>query len=158
VPAVADPADAHPRVSQRLPILELDLKGKSVLCISTMEHVGSGEYGLQADPVIMRKSVDKLFAEAASFLVTVPVGYNDQMDRIVFGDLPDDVSKSFLVRRTNDPYWEETADPDLASRKYIPWVNGMPPGPFGANCIAVWERGDLLATNWSRSEASPCST
>jgi hypothetical protein len=141
---VVDPADPHPGVTRRASLLDLDLTGRAVLCVSTLEHVGSGDYGQAPDPDLARRAVDKLLAEAAAFLVTGPSGYNPVFDRLVFdAPPPPGVTARYLVRRPDAPYWEEAAGPADARRSYGPPGTG-PDQPAGANAIVVWERGGYL--------------
>ena len=140
---VVDPTDPHPRVTERASILDLDLTGRAVLCLSTLEHIGSGEYGLPPDPTALRKAVEKLFAEAAAFLVTMPAGYNPHADAVMFdGSRPADVNAYYLVRWSGPPGWREVSDPAAARLPYGPAGGAF---PYGANAVVVWERGGLLA-------------
>ncbi|MDB5311372.1 MAG: hypothetical protein JWO38_5574 [Gemmataceae bacterium] len=141
---VVDPTDPHPQVSDRTSILDLDMTGRAVLCLSTLEHVGSGEYGLPPDPAALRRAVDKLFAEARAFLVTIPAGYTPHADQMAFeAPLPADVAARFLVRSPSPPYWREVSDPTAARRPYGPHVRA-PGDPLGASGLVVWERGGYL--------------
>jgi len=42
---VVDPTDAHPGVTVRESIFDVSLVGKTVLSVSTIEHIGLGAYG-----------------------------------------------------------------------------------------------------------------
>ena len=122
VKRVVDPADPHPLVTEAKSLLDLDLRGTKVLCLSTLEHVGRADYGLPAQPELLHRALRKLFDECARFLVTVPTGYNADMDAVSFdGAFPADVTVRYVVRCSNTyfpPYWEETADKSLARRPY----------------------------------------
>lgn len=139
---VVDPADTHPQVTDRASILDLDLTGRAVLSLSTLEHVGSGEYGLPPEPTALRRAIDKLCAEAAAFLISMPAGYNPQTDAVLFDDpIPANVTARYIVRVPELPYWHEVTDRAAArlpygraSGSYFPW----------ANAVAVWERGSYL--------------
>jgi hypothetical protein len=147
---VVDPIDPHPQVCDRSSILDLDMRGKSVLCISTLEHVGSGEYGLPPDPSALRTAVKKLFAEATAFLVTMPTGYSSRADEVIFkSPLPSDVIARCLVRPPGSAYWKQAADPDIARFPY-----GRLSGSgcnLGASAVVVWERGGLLRRSAGQS-------
>jgi hypothetical protein len=107
IPRVVDPADPHPRVTDRAPMNDIDLSNKSVLCISTLEHIGSGEYGLPHDPTAMKNALNKIVAEAESFLISVPVGYSPMSDAILF-DAPqiNGINYYCVARSKYPPYWD----------------------------------------------------
>jgi hypothetical protein len=139
VARVVDPADDHPQVGERTSVLDLDMTGRAVLSLSTLEHVGSGEYGLPPDPAAQRRAIDKLCAEAAAFLVTMPAGYNAQTDAVLFdAPVPPGVTARYLLRVSGPPYWREVGRAE-ARRPY-----STPGGHRWANAVAVWERGGYL--------------
>ncbi len=140
---VADPADPHPRVTDRVGVEELDLRGAAVLSLSTFEHIGSGDYGLAPDPPALRAAVEKLVREADSFLVTVPTGYTPHADATFLAAPPAGVTAYYLVRHALPPYWREAATPDAARRPY--GAAAPDGGGFSAHAVVVWERGGLLA-------------
>jgi hypothetical protein len=141
VKTVIDPADAHPLVTDRAEIADADLRGKAVLCISTLEHVGSGEYGLPADPAALHRAIDKLASEADSFLVTIPVGYTPQVDAVLFDQTPPAATAVYyVVRADRPPYWREVRDPSSARIQYGDAGRAARVG-FGANAVVVWVRG-----------------
>ena len=84
VPHVVDPYDPHPLVTTRASLFDVDLSAGPVLSISTLEHIGIGDYGLPADHSLAEKAFRKVFKESQSFLITVPVGYNETLDRFLF--------------------------------------------------------------------------
>src|SRR4051812_26796604 len=43
---IVDPVDTHPRVTDRVSLFDMDFSGQTVLSLSTLEHVGEGDYGL----------------------------------------------------------------------------------------------------------------
>jgi hypothetical protein len=142
---VVDPADAHLRVKRRASIFDVDLSGRNVLSISTFEHIGSGEYGLEPDHKLLPKAVDKLILECESFLVSVPAGYNPNADRIFFGTKPPpEVEVYFFIRSEFSPYWIQVETVPPESMIYGP---GRLEFPYGANAVAFWEkRGFALQT------------
>jgi hypothetical protein len=134
---VCDPGDGHPLANIKASYLEVDFTGKDILSISTFEHIGSGEYGLPPDPQLNQRAFEKLFREAASFLVTVPGGYNPHMDSYLLS-LPVaelGISTRALVRvggRTND--WEERASLGPGDLHY----------EYGAYCLIVISKNSFL--------------
>ena len=100
VPHVVDPYDPHPLVTTKASLFDVNLSAGPVLSISTLEHVGIGDYGLPADHSLAEKAFRKVFKESQSFLITVPVGYNKIVDRFLFenDNLLDDIQIRYLVR------------------------------------------------------------
>jgi hypothetical protein len=45
IPVVVDPTDRHPLVTISESLFTVDFKAKNVLCISTIEHIGTSDYG-----------------------------------------------------------------------------------------------------------------
>lgn len=134
---VCDPTDPHELVNIRRSLFDVDLTGRTVLSISTLEHIGLGDYDQVVDASRNVAAWEKLFAEAKRFLVIVPGGYNKLMEEFLFNlDVQANrVSVRALVRdnrATNQ--WEERsalADSALAYE-------------FGARCLLVVSRGTFL--------------
>lgn len=136
VRTIVDPADPHPQVTRRCPMDQVDLSGACVLSVSTLEHVGSGDYGLPVDPGAFRAAIDQLTREPVQFLATLPVGYNPAADDWLFADdFPAGVRAAFLLRDRRRLCWREV--PAAAAR--VPYVRGT-----AADAVAVIERGDVL--------------
>ncbi len=140
---VIDPFDLHPLVSRRESLFEFDFSARTVLSISTLEHVGLGEYGAEAASLTAEDAVRKICDESPCFLVTVPSGYNPALDRLVFErpqELPSDVRAIFMVRGESG-HWSQETDRRLANRDYdAPGVNE---GRSAAGLI-ILDRGNLL--------------
>jgi hypothetical protein len=130
---VIDPTDPHPAVTKRDSVFDVSLAEQTVLSISTIEHIGLGDYGLSgAQPELAGKALAKIFAETRAFLVSAPVGYNAALDRILFeGDFPGDVQASYL-RRVADVAWREETDREAVRLAY---------GPRGSNGLVILSRG-----------------
>jgi len=143
VPQVIDPFDPHPLVTTRKSLFDIDLSGGSVLSISTLEHVGVNDYGLTVDHALVEKAFRKVFRESPSFLVTVPFGYNETMDRYLFENdlLQDGVVVRYLVRSAHGNDWREETDP---ARARLPYSRGAELRRTWANCVVVVSRGDFL--------------
>ena len=119
---VVDPADAHAQVTDRVPMDRVDLTGKDVLCVSTLEHFGRSEYGLPPDDALLHAAVDQLTGQARSLLATVPFGYNPAADALFFADRPPaGLRVGYLARNLPMMSWQEVAVADARrpySRKY----------------------------------------
>ncbi len=142
VESVVDPGDDHPLVTSKTSMMDLDLVGRHVLAISTLEHVGSGEYGQPPQPDEVMSAFRKLFREAEAFLVTVPLGYNPTLDRQMRQPdwIPGDVSLNFLVRSPEGGnQWHQTDRPSEVESRYGPLgVDGS--RASWANAVAVFQR------------------
>jgi len=84
VKTVIDPGDSHPAVTHRQSLFAFDFTGRSVLSISTLEHVGTGEYRL----TMLRKedcvaALRRLVEQSRSCLVTFPTGVAPALDAFV---------------------------------------------------------------------------
>lgn len=77
---VVDPADDHIAVTNHVGWDEWETSDEVLLSMSTFEHIGSGEYGLAADPAATQRAIDKLIACPCDFLMTYPAGYNPALD------------------------------------------------------------------------------
>jgi hypothetical protein len=138
VPNVVDPADPHKLVTVRRSLFDLDLQGRDVLSISTLEHIGTGQYGLARAPGQAVAALRKILQEARNLLVTVPVGFNAVLDEALFTAAPQlaDVALHFLVRQPDGLHWRQERDPLRARLPYgEPW----------ANSVAILERGTALS-------------
>ncbi|MFX8585760.1 hypothetical protein ABTM35_19870, partial [Acinetobacter baumannii] len=83
---------------QQASLLEVDLTGRNVLSISTVEHIGEQRYGMNETATPMQ-GLEKLFRECARYLVTFPAGYNQTLDEFVFAGGADKFGKvRYLVR------------------------------------------------------------
>ncbi|HVA45524.1 MAG TPA: hypothetical protein VNH11_03985 [Pirellulales bacterium] len=140
---VVDPFDPHKLVTLRLSLFDVDFTGKTVLSISTLEHVGLAEYGGEKSPGQAVRALRKILDESPCFLLTVPVGYNPALDGLFFenaSSVTRDAQLRFLVR-TADGQWREEIITSDARRPYdAPGVNHG----RSASALAVLERGDLL--------------
>lgn len=68
---VVDPVDA--RAAERASLFDVDLTGRDVLSISTIEHIGEGRYGIAENRTPL-EALQKIAGEARSLLITFPCG------------------------------------------------------------------------------------
>lgn len=143
VPHVVDPFDPHPLVTTRASLFDVDLSGGPVLSISTLEHIGVNDCCLTVDHALVEKAFRKVFRESLSFLITVPVGYNETMDRFLFENdlLRDGIVVRYLVRSALGNDWREETDP---ARARLPYLKGAELRRTWANCVVVVSRGAFL--------------
>ncbi len=131
---VCDPADKHTKVNLQTSMFNLDLQNKNVLSISTIEHIGTGEYGLSIDSKESAVlALKKILNESKKCLITFPIGANRDLEQYVFGTkFPETVTVSFFVRKADDNNFSETKDINLVKRTDY--------GPIGANAVVVMEK------------------
>ena len=143
VPCVVDPFDPHPLVTTKASLFDVDLSAGPLLSISTLEHVGISDYGFPVDHSLVEKAFRKVFQESQSFLITVPVGYNETMDNLLFESdaSRDDIVVRYLVRSALGNDWREETDP---TRARLPYLRGVEKRRTWANCLVVVSRGDFL--------------
>ena len=110
---IVDPYDKHAAVNIKSSLFDICFKNLNVLSISTIEHVGNGEYGLPKEPKLAQKALEKILSEARNVLITIPVGYNTELDNYIFNRKKDNVHISYLARgkgiKDND--WKQISFP-----------------------------------------------
>lgn len=78
---IVDPVDPHNAVTIKDSLFSLDLTNKSVLSISTIEHIGTGDYGVSFDSsengII---AFEKIVRESKRCMITFPTGWNKELD------------------------------------------------------------------------------
>lgn len=124
---ICDPADPHKLVNIRESVLDISLKNRVVLSISTFEHIGTSDYGLEKNVNINKMAFEKVFSEADRFLITVPGGYNADMDKYIL-DLDrreKGVSIAFMVRGKNGNEWREKPNASLSDLTYSEWADSL---------------------------------
>ena len=141
VSTVVDPYDPHPLVTHSVSLFSVDLSGCDVLAISTLEHIGVGDYGPGAANETAVDAFEKICRESKRFLVTVPYGYNATVDATLFARFrfPRDVSATYMVRSERGNDWREASVEHAA----IPYGRCEPDG-HSANSLLIVERGGLL--------------
>lgn len=124
---VVDPFDAWPRCIKE-DAEKYDFSGQNVLCISTVEHFGRGDYGnTDIDPQKAERFLQKLIKETNSFLITWPVASNKELDQYTNSNLKEFASIYHRIWY-NPPIWEYIGDwleSDFNSIRYNdPFPNG----------------------------------
>lgn len=74
-----DPFDPAANIRKRME--DVDLAGRSILSISSVEHIGTPDYGNTViNPAAAIIALKHLLNVSAECLITVPVGYNQNLD------------------------------------------------------------------------------
>lgn len=76
---IVDPTDNNKLVTQHKSIFEINLENKNVISISTVEHIGTGDYGLKEE-LNSINAIEKIMKESKHYLITYPIGYNKLLD------------------------------------------------------------------------------
>ena len=118
---IVDPTDLHKLVNYHISMFDMDLTGKNVLSISTVEHIGTGDYGFQENTNAV-KAIKKIIRESNSCLITYPIGWNPYLDEWTLKQN----SKRIKVYASGklDNHWVERKDKSVFKMKYHRWELG----------------------------------
>ncbi len=112
---VYDIYDSHPK-SLSVDAVDVDYSGKNVLSISTLEHVGTSDYGIQ--PKEENSGIilcERIIKESNKFFITWPLGYNKIMDEWIFNNQSMSRYVSYIKRnKTNKSLWEQSNFSELS--------------------------------------------
>lgn len=105
---VLDAYDKHELVNLKMDLLDYNFIGANVLSISTIEHVGTGDYQLEKkkDAVFALK---KILDECEHCFITWGMGYNKVLDLYVIENLQDTYLEVYS-RGKFDNKWKKEAD------------------------------------------------
>jgi len=86
----------------------LDYIGKNVLSISTIEHIGRGDYHLEKELDLAYSILQKIYQDSKSCMITWPIGYNEVLDKIT----KENISRfnHFFIIKRGDVKWEVIED------------------------------------------------
>lgn len=130
---IVDPADDHPQVTDLVSLFAVDFTQVNVLCLSTLEHIGTGEYGLARDAQGPLDALAHLTAACRNYLITVPFGQHREIDAVIFGDHPP-LPTRYLVRSVDGNDWRECSareahvppgEQDKEIQSSRAWSNGL---------------------------------
>ncbi len=97
---------------------EIDYTGQNLLSISTIEHIGTSDYGQTPDPERLPRVVEKML-QSKNYLITFALGYNKQLEDII------STQPYLILKRTAQTRWEQTEDRRLDGYQYHkPWYAG----------------------------------
>ena len=130
---VVDPTDKHALVSHHTSLFDFDIKGKNILSISTIEHIGKNDYGGVSAHENAIKALNMILRKSLRCLITFPFGYNRDLDEYVmhspFGKSINIVA--FSRGQTCNDWKAETRIHQLKNISY---------GPQWANAVVVIEK------------------
>lgn len=108
---VIDFTDEHPK-SKKIDATKYDFKNKNVLSISTVEHVGLSDYGIQSKEQNAAISLcERIMNESMTYFITWPLGYNRNLDNWAF----ENVNGFFISRQNENKYlWRQKEQSELS--------------------------------------------
>lgn len=87
---ILDVYDKNESVTKRIDLFDFDFTGYDVISISTIEHVGTGDYGNEVRNDATA-ALNKIMTECRHCLITFPIGYNKLLDKYVYHKLGKEV-------------------------------------------------------------------
>ena len=88
---------------RRRDVFDINMTDKNVLSISTVEHVGFGDYGNTPEPHLAIEAIRLIRKKSRKHMITYPVGYNEELDYdLMHSEIPyfvmyrDDKNKWFM--------------------------------------------------------------
>jgi len=112
---VIDPTDKM--ASRRQFSQDIDYKGLNVLSISTIEHMGRGDYNLDVNEQLCIVELKRMYQDSLNCLITFPVGYNKILDKYV-KDNRDKYNHFFYLK--TGKIWNKTMDISCFDMEYSP--------------------------------------
>lgn len=99
---------------RRRDVFDINLTDKNVLSISTVEHVGFGDYGNTPVPHLAIEAIRNIRRQCRNYMITYPVGYNTELDV----DLMESGDHYFVMFRDENNKWSMCPHKDLTKFKY----------------------------------------
>jgi hypothetical protein len=110
-----------------------------VLALSTLEHVGYGDYIPSTPEESPRSAFEKIANESRRYLLTVPYGFNPDSDAFFFGeDIP---TARYMIREPLSNTWRQVRTAAEAQRPY--GARGVFAPNAWANGLAIIERSSV---------------
>jgi hypothetical protein len=94
--------------------MEVDYKGKNVVSISTIEHVGTTDYGHKAEENKAWKLYEKISKESEKYLISFPVGYNKPFEKA----LTENQAPYIVMKRDQNNNWSPAKGQPLSDFQY----------------------------------------
>jgi SAM-dependent methyltransferase len=111
-----------------------------IVSISTLEHIGQGKYAKHTAAVSLGnivKRIKGMLAPGGVFVATVPIGYNEMVDRAIRNDATG-ADHIWYVRRADGNEWEQCTKEDALETPPTRWANA------GAILQCGWFAWDVL--------------
>jgi hypothetical protein len=93
---------------------EIDYLDQNVLSVSTLEHIGFGDYGHEKVESLAFQVLKDITSKAKTWCITFPVGYNKELEKdIINSDLI-----FCLIERLSDSTWKQTEHKNFDAYNY----------------------------------------
>jgi hypothetical protein len=92
---------------------DIDYTGKNVISVSTIEHVGFGDYGHNKEEGKAIRLLKKIMSQAKNYLITFPIGFNLDFQK----EILDNNIEYSIMSRTCLQTWKND-DKDFSKHKY----------------------------------------
>lgn len=117
---VVDKYEHHPDV-KNIDIVDYNppQKNDALVSISTFEHIGWDEEPKDPDKIL--RAINKcreIVKNPENILISFPLGYNSDLDRLISNDLLPFRKMIFMVRISQDNIWQVTTKEDAMQYKY----------------------------------------
>lgn len=117
----------------RMDASDVDYTGKNVLSISTIEHVGNGDYGYAREDKKAINLLKKMIDQSNNYLITFPIGYNREFEK----DITDSAIQYIIIERDGNSNWTQVDNKDFSCYNYN--------SPYSAgNAICVFTNMDKV--------------
>lgn len=132
---VLDPHDKHPSVNLKMKWQDYDGDCRTVLSISTFEHIGASDYTSTESSSDFADAIGKLLRESHRFLVTYPAGYHPAFDSHIqsIDCKAHSIELAAWVRGRRGNAWVQRPFAELTEREYSY-------GPAWANTVIAMTR------------------
>jgi len=120
--------DYHPHREETIQkdAMSIDYTDKNILTISTIEHVGFGDYGLEKIDGQALELLKMIIDNAKNYMITFPVGYNKDFEK----DIVDSGMDYILLERNDNNFWKQVDHKDFSIYNY-----NSPYGSGNAICV-----------------------
>ncbi len=112
---IIDPMD--PKATKKDISQNIDYKGLNVLSISTIEHMGNGDYNFPIDKQLAINELNRIYNDSLNCFITWPIGCNKWLDKHL--EENGSLYNHFLYLKTNNsPTWIKTDNKDCFKLNY----------------------------------------
>lgn len=126
---VIDPVD--PKATIKKSLFDCDLRDKDVISVSTIEHVGTGEYSYSENGVNASLAFDYISRDSDKYIITFPYGCSNILDkRLVENGFNCNV---YMLSRQKNEEWVQ-----------VNYKGLLPYGRCEANSVIVLENGGMF--------------
>lgn len=94
--------------------IDIDYTNANVVSVSTIEHVGHGDYDHPKEEGKAWKLFEKIRKEAKNYLISFPVGYNRDLEKV----LTENNVEYILMKRDENNKWTSVKDQYFSDFKF----------------------------------------